>query len=49
MSVRILQQNQSLDLIAKNTEIKKKSKNSIEADLASIAHECELQKNITYQ
>jgi hypothetical protein len=49
MSVSILQQNQALDLIAKNIEIKKKSKNNLENDLASITHECELQKNITYQ
>jgi hypothetical protein len=48
MSVKIMQQSQTLDLIAKNTEIKKKSKSNIENDLASITHECELQKNITY-
>jgi hypothetical protein len=48
MSVKILQQSQVLDLIAKNTEIKKKSKVNIENDLASITYGCELQKNITY-
>lgn len=38
MSVRILQQNRALDLIAKNIEIKRKSKNNIENDLVSITH-----------
>lgn len=45
----IIKQNENLDLIAKNIEIKKKSKCSIENELNSIIQECELQKNITYQ
>jgi len=48
MSLKIVKQNQQLDLIAKNIEIKKKSRVNIENDLHSISKECELQKNITY-
>lgn len=48
MAQLILRQNQQLDLIAKNTEIKKKSKANIETDLQTVRSDCELQKDVTY-
>jgi hypothetical protein len=46
--MKIMKQNQHLDLIAKNIEIKKKSKISIERDLETISQECQQQKEVTY-
>lgn len=46
--MRIVEQKRQLDLIAKNREIKKKSKSNIENELQVVGRECELQKNVTY-
>lgn len=43
-----MRQNQNLDLIAKNIQIKKKSKVTIQNELEFVSADCELQKQITY-
>jgi hypothetical protein len=47
MGLVILGQNRQLDLIAKNREIKKKSRGNIENELQVVSRECELRKNVT--
>jgi hypothetical protein len=48
MSQTMARQNQQLDLISKNIEIKRKSKISIDNDLRAVDDECEIHKHITY-